>query len=170
MISKKSDIAVGVGIIIGAAILYRETLSIPEPRFEVMGSALYPQAILIAMAFLAIVEIVRAVRNHYLPTSEEAQLRKKADEAALPMESKEFRHNYRLRTFVTILALVAYVVILSNEWVNYFIVTFVFGVALTAYLSRWNKKYTLIGAVTVAIILGLLHFLSKTMSIVLPTM
>ncbi len=170
MISRKSDMVTGLGILAGVAILFHETLSIPEPRFEPMGSALLPQIVLGVMAILAIAEIIKAARHHYLPTSEEYKLHKQAEEAGLPVESHEFRHAYRIRTGITLVALIAYAAVLSTALINYYIATFIFSTGLTAYLAKGNRKYTMIGIIVIAIILGLLYVLSRSMNVVLPTM
>ena len=170
MITRKTDMAVGVGILAGVSFLFYDTLSIPEPRFEPMGSALMPQLVLGVMAVLALIEIVQALRHRYKPDSDEAKMIEEAQTRNVPISNRGFRHGVRVRTTLTFLVLVLYTALLSFNLVNYYIATFVFSTALTAYLSDLNPKYTLIGACTVGCILGLLYLLSTTMNVILPTM
>lgn len=169
MISRKSDILVGLGILAGSAFLLYDTNNIPEPRFEPMGSAFLPRIVLGAMAVLAVIEIFRALFNHFRPTSETYEVLEKEEEAEFPEENEpKFRHAWWIRTGITLLALMGYTLLLTYELVNYYLLTFIFSAGLTAYLGRGNLKYTTIGIIVVAVILGLLYLLSHTMAVVLP--
>ncbi len=170
MISRKSDIFLGVGILAGLGILFNEAMKIPAPRFEPMGSAMMPKAVLLIMAVLTVIEIIQALRKHHVPDTDEYKLIQESRERNQPRSQQEFRHQARIRIGVTFLALVAYVTILTFSLVNYFVVTFVFGTLLSGYLSGWSKGHIVIGICTITTILGLLYLLSSTMGLILPTM
>ena len=177
MISAKREICVELAILVGIGILFRETLSIPEPRFEPMGSALMPQGVLIAMAILAFINLIKAIKHWRIePDTDEYRMAKEAENRNMPPECSlldpgcNFYREVAIRTFVTLLLLIVYTGILALKLVNYYAITFIFATFLTGYLSLWNKKYIVIGAITVTCILALLYLLSTTMNVVLPTM
>lgn len=170
MISRKSDVWVGVGILGGIGVLFWETLSIPAPRFEPMGSAMMPKMVLLFMAVLAVVEIVQALVRRNEPTTEEYRMMREAEDRNQPREEKAFRHLVRIRTAMTLGLVVVYVLVLTFGLLNYFVATFIFSTGLTTYLSDWNRRYTCIGMCAIAVILGLLYLLSSTMDLILPTM
>lgn len=170
MISRKSDIWLGVGILAGIGILFKETLDIPAPRFEPMGSAMMPKLVLLFMSVLAIIEIVQAIVRRNEPSTKEYQMMREAEDRYQPREQKSFRHLVRVRTGITLVVLLLYVTTLTFNLVNYYVATFVFSSGLTAYLSDWNRKYIVIGMCTVTGILGLLFMLASMMGLILPTM
>ena len=176
MISPKREIGIQLVILVGLGVLFNETLSIPEPRFEPMGSAIMPQGCILIMAGLSLFNLIKALfKMRTEPNTEEYRMRMEAANRNAPPECSlldpgcDFYREVAKRTFVTLLMLIAYAAILTFNLVDYFIITFIFATTLTAYLSR-NKKYTIIGVITVTCILALLYLLHETMGVMLPTM
>lgn len=156
---RKTDIGVGIGILAGAAILFHETLKIQAPRFEPMGSAMLPRIVLGIMALLALNLIREALRK------------KKQDRAPeTDGEDTAFRVQVALATLITLGATCLYTAALSLELLHYYPATFLFITALTAFLSRGNKKYTLIAACVAVSVIALLHILAVSLNLVLPGM
>lgn len=171
MISRKTDMLVGAAILGGSLFLLYDTRKIPGPRFEPMGSAVLPRIVLATIAVLAVIEIARAAFHHFRPTSEVAEIIDQEEKKEFPhQDSPRMRYIWLVRTLVTLLVLMAYTFLLTYDIGNYYVVTFIFSAGLTAYLADFNLKYTMIGIMTILVILGLLYLLSHTMGVVLPTM
>lgn len=57
----KADLAFAVIILVFSAVIYWQTLDLPPPRYEPLGSAAVPQALCVIMSLLALVVLVRAL-------------------------------------------------------------------------------------------------------------
>ncbi len=175
MISAKREICIEIGILVGIGVLFRDTLDIPAPRFEPMGSAVMPQGLLIIMAILALINLVKAiVRWRIEPNTDEYKMVQASERRNLPPESvplipiENFDREVIKRTLITLALLMTYTTVLTLDLVNYYVASFVFATFLSGYLGLWRKKYIAIGAITICCILGLLFMLAKTMGLILP--
>ena len=60
----KADIVFALVIILVSTVIYWQTLGLPPPRYEPLGSAAVPRALAIIMAVLALLVLIRALRSN----------------------------------------------------------------------------------------------------------
>ena len=153
---KKRDIAISVFIIIGAAFLYRETGSIPDPRFEPLGSAFFPRVILVGMMILALMQMVRVL------------LFPKKEDEKTGGEVKTQRRAAAGYIGLMLFLSFAYILSISLSIVNFYGVTFLFVFLLTGFLGFSKIRAWCFGGLLAAGLTSILYILAASLNVRLP--
>jgi putative tricarboxylic transport membrane protein len=154
---KKADIAIAIFILIGAAFLYHETAAIPEPRFEPLGSAFFPQVILIAMMVLALVQIVQSLF-----------FRPKKEEEKNQIEGKAPARGSAVYIGLTLFLSFAYILSISLSLLNFYVGTSIFIFLLTGFLGSLRIRAWILGLLVAAGLTSMLYLISASLKLILP--
>ena len=160
--------------IIGLCIFFWTQLSsLPEPRFEPMGAALYPKVILGSIIFLTILDIILSPiedRRKAKQAEQAAMSRQDAEDNAVQQQNAEQPKQTSIWVpVIAILGFIVYILLISYTDIHYSILTFLFITLDCWYLGNFTKRAFVLSALTAFLITGLIHItLAVFMDTILP--
>ena len=134
--SPRGDIALAAAVSAFAGLLWWQSLAIPPPFFDPLGSAAVPRAIALILAVLSILVLARAL-------------------LALPWPATVREQGFRPRPDIAlglVLLVVAYIALMQAEVLSFRTATIVFLIAATALLGRLGRMTMIVGVVTAVVI------------------
>jgi putative tricarboxylic transport membrane protein len=153
------DLAISVALIVISCFLFRETSSIPAPRFEPLGSAFFPRLILISMIILSAGVIIQSIFRIFK--------NKKKEFISIQVAEPKGGGGLRYVWAVTAI-LAAYILLMSLSIFNFFALTFVFLFLLTFFFGFGRLDFFFPALAVAAIVTAGIYFFGKLLHLILP--
>jgi hypothetical protein len=157
MTTGQRDIVISVLLIVASALLYRETHSIPRPRFEPLGSAFFPRVILISIIILAFGLIAQTLLHSY-----------KKKQGVMIQTVKDGSNSDFRYVIVAIVIFAIYILFVSLSLVNFHILTFTFLFLLTFFFGFCRIRALFAGLAVATIFTSCIYFFGKLLNLILP--
>ena len=152
-LKKYGDLAVGIAFLVLAVAMFVMAGALPPSLMGGLGSDFMPKVLAMAMAVLAVIQIITGLRKMKL-------------EYTLDQLKEEFKPEY-WRVLVTILAFTVYVVVLSS--VGFMISSVVYLIVqMTVLAPKEKRNYLLFAVISVAVSVVVYYLFRNGLNVLLP--